>query len=66
MKFAAFLIVCLMVTLAAHAAPAVSDLSWTAPTTREDGSPLSSDEIKEYRVYYTVDGQTPGADSPSS
>jgi len=64
MRFAAFLIVGLMVTMAAHAAPATSELSWTAPDTREDGTPLLADEIKEYRVYYTIDGQTPGDGSP--
>jgi len=64
MRFAAFLIVGLMVTLAAHADPSPSELSWVAPDTREDGSPLSPDEIKEYRVYYTVDGQTPGDNYP--
>ena len=63
-KFAAFLIVGMIVTLAAHAAPATSELSWTAPDTRVDGTPLTLEEIKEYRVYYTVDGQTPGDGSP--
>jgi hypothetical protein len=63
-KFAAFLIIGLMVTLTAHAAQAPSELSWVAPDTREDGSPLSPDEIKEYRVYYTVNGQTPGDNYP--
>ncbi len=55
MKFAAFLLIGLMVTLAAHAAPATSDLSWTAPYTRADGTPLLAEEIAEYRVYYSVD-----------
>jgi len=57
MRFAAFLIVGLMVTLAAHAAPATSELSWTAPDAREDGTPLLAEEIAEYRVYYAVDEQ---------
>jgi hypothetical protein len=57
MRFAAFLIVGLMVTLAAQAAPATSELSWTAPDTREDGTPLMAEEIAEYRVYYAVDDQ---------
>jgi hypothetical protein len=57
MRFAAFLIVGLMVTLAAQAAPATSELSWTAPDTREDGTPLAPAEIAEYRVYYAVDEQ---------
>ena len=64
MKFAAFLFVGLLVTLAAHAAPAPSDLSWTAPTTRVDGTPLAAEEIKEYRVYYTIDGTAPGTGEP--
>lgn len=34
-------------------------LSWDAPTTREDGSPVSMTEIKEFRVYN--DGQFLGA-----
>ena len=56
MKFAAFLFLGMLVTLAAHAAPAPSDLSWTAPDTRVDGTPLAAGEILEYRVFYTVDG----------
>ena len=32
-------------------------LTWNAPTTRTDGSPLSLSEISKYRVYY---GQTSG------
>jgi hypothetical protein len=64
MKFAAFLFVGLLVTLAAHAAPAPSDLSWTAPTTRVDGTALTAEEIKEYRVYYTIDGQSPSEGVP--
>jgi len=44
----------------AVAAPATSTLSWTAPTTRVDGTPLAAEEIKEYRVYYTIDGTAPG------
>ena len=32
-------------------------LSWTAPVTRQDGSPMSLAEIEGYRVYY---GGTPG------
>jgi hypothetical protein len=55
MKFAAFLFVGLLVTFAAQAAPATSDLSWTAPTTRVDGTPLQVEDIAEYRVYYSVD-----------
>jgi len=64
MRFAAFLMVGLLVTLAAHADPSPSELSWTAPDTREDGTPLAPSEIAEYRVYYTIDGQTPGDNYP--
>ena len=64
MKFAAFLFVGMLVTLAAHAAPAPSNLSWTAPSTRVDGTPLAVEEIKEYRVYYTIDGTAPGTGEP--
>ena len=64
MKFAAFLFVGLMVALAAHAAPAQSNLSWTAPDTRVDGTPLTAEEIKEYRAYYTIDGTAPGEGEP--
>ena len=41
-KFAAFLLVGLMTTLAVQSAPAVSTLSWDAPTTRVDGTPLQA------------------------
>ena len=64
MKFAAFLFVGMLVTLAAHAAPAPSNLSWEAPTTRVDGTALAAEEIKEYRVYYTIDGTAPGDGEP--
>ena len=40
----------------AVAVPATSTLSWTAPDTRVDGTPLAAGEILEYRVFYTVDG----------
>ena len=65
MKFAAFLFVGLLVTLAAQAAqaaPATSELSWTAPSTRVDGTPLDSADIAEYRVYYTINGEPQGVD----
>jgi len=68
LKFAGFMFVGLLVTLAmlpaVQAAPAPSDLSWTAPSTRVDGTPLAPSEIKEYLVYYTIDGQTPGEGVP--
>jgi hypothetical protein len=28
------------------------DLSWTAPVTRSDGTPLSLSDINGYRIYY--------------
>ena len=62
MKFASFLFVGLLVTLAAQAAPATSELSWTAPTTRVDGTPLDPADIAEYRVYYTINGEPQGVD----
>ena len=61
-KLAAFLLVGLMITLAVQAAPANSDLSWEAPTTRVDGTPLDPAEIAEYRVYYTINGEPQGVD----
>ena len=62
MKFAAFLFVGMLVTLAAHAAPAPSNLSWEAPTTRVDGTALDPADIAEYRVYYTINGEPQGVD----
>jgi len=62
MKFAAFLLVGMLVTLAAQAAPATSELSWTAPDTRVDGTPLDPVDIAEYRVYYTINGEPQGVD----
>lgn len=41
------------------------DLSWEAPTEREDGTPIQPEDIASYRIYYTVDGpvaEEPGAD----
>ena len=46
-------------------APAVSTLSWDAPTTRVDGTPLAPTEIQEFRVYYGIDiGPDPLAIGP--
>ena len=60
MKFAAFLLVGMLVTLAVQAAPATSTLSWTAPTTRVDGTPLAPAQIEEFRVYHGIDiGENP-------
>jgi len=56
-KFAAFLLVGLMVTLAVQAAPAKSNLSWEPPTERVDGTPFAVEDIQEYRVTYTIDGE---------
>lgn len=46
----------------AFAASATSELSWSAPTERVDGTPMDLDEIAEYRVFYSVDGE-PTTDS---
>ncbi len=59
--FGALLIAVAMSTLvfgtqAAFGAEAVSKLSWEAPVERVDGTPMSIDEIAEYRLYYNVDG----------
>jgi hypothetical protein len=56
-KFAAFLLVGLMLTLAVQAAPATSTLSWEPPTERVDGTPFAVEDILEYAVTYTVDGE---------
>ena len=49
----------------AVAAPATSTLSWDAPTTRVDGTPLAPTEIQEFRVYYGIDiGPDPLAIGP--
>mgnify|MGYP000471734064 CR=1 FL=1 len=38
------------------ATPPTITLSWSAPTTRADNSPLPSDEIGGYEIYYYLDG----------
>ena len=64
-KLAAFLLVGLMITLAVQSAPAVSTLSWTAPTTRVDGTPLQATQIEEFRIYHGIDiGPDPLAIGP--
>lgn len=40
----------------AQAAPVTADLSWTSPGERVDGTPLAPEDIAEYRVYYSVNG----------
>jgi hypothetical protein len=37
------------------AAPVSAELSWTVPTTREDGTPISASELAGYRIYHAVD-----------
>lgn len=49
----------LLLAVPSYAGEAVSSLSWTAPETRVDGTPLSTDEIAEYRIYYAVDATEP-------
>jgi len=49
----------------AVSAPATSTLSWDAPTTRVDGTPLQATQIEEFRIYYGVDiGENPLAIGP--
>jgi hypothetical protein len=66
MKILTILILAFFATLsfAASAAEAVSDLSWTAPATRVDGTPLAQSEIAEYRLYYAVDTEVTGDETP--
>ena len=52
-------------TYSVVAAEAVSKLSWDAPTTRVDGTPLDPTEIAEFRIYYGIDiGESPLAVGP--
>lgn len=37
------------------AAPVDVKLSWIPPDTREDGTPITPEELSEYRVYYAID-----------
>ena len=49
----------------AVAAPATSTLSWDAPTTRVDGTPLQATQIEEFRIYHGIDiGENPLAIGP--
>ena len=63
MKYAIAMML-LLTSFGAFAAPAVSTLSWDAPTTRVDGTPFAVKDIQEYRVYYTIDGTPPGDGEP--
>jgi len=56
MKQLISVMVLLFMALGAIAAETTSNLSWEAPTTRVDGTPLTMEEIQEYRAYYEVDG----------
>lgn len=42
--------------------PCVVELSWDAPATRENGEPITADEIAGYRIYQAIDG--PVSDNP--
>ena len=44
-----------MASFGIFAAPATSTLTWTAPTTRVDGTPLQATQIEEFRVYHGID-----------
>ena len=49
----------------AYTAEALSTLSWDAPTTRVDGTPLQATQIEEFRVYHGIDiGENPLAIGP--
>lgn len=49
----------LLLAVPSYAGEAVSSLSWAAPETRVDGTPMTADEIGEYRIYYAVDAEGP-------
>jgi len=54
-----------MASFGIFAAPATSTLTWTAPTTRVDGTPLQATQIEEFRVYHGIDiGENPLAIGP--
>lgn len=54
-----FLLVALLLAVPSYAADATSTLTWKAPDSRVDGTPLAAAEIAEYRVYYGVDIEEP-------
>jgi hypothetical protein len=35
-------------------------VSWTAPSTRQDGQPLALSDLSGYEVYYTTDSSSAG------
>lgn len=45
----------LLLTGMVLAAPVDVKLSWTPPDAREDGTPLTPEDLAEYRVYYAID-----------
>ena len=64
MKYAIAMML-LLTSFGAFAAPATSTLSWTAPTTRVDGTPLQATQIEEFRIYHGIDiGENPLAIGP--
>ena len=64
MKYAIAMML-LLTSFGAFAARAVSTLSWDAPTTRVDGTPLQATQIEEFRVYHGIDiGPDPLAIGP--
>jgi len=65
MKYAIAMML-LLTSFGAFAAPAVSTLSWDAPTTRVDGTPFAVEDIQEYRVTYTIDGEVAGQVFPTA
>jgi len=65
MKYLLVFVLTLVSFGAAQAAPATSTLSWDAPTTRVDGTPLQATQIEEFRVYHGIDiGENPLAIGP--
>ena len=64
MKYA-IAVMLLLTSFGVFAAPAVSTLSWDAPTTRVDGTPLQATQIEEFRIYHGIDiGPDPLAIGP--
>ena len=47
----------MLFTTFAFAAEATSQLSWEAPAVRVDGTPLTTEEIAEYQVFYAIDNE---------